>query len=161
MAPTIRYPTGHSSNDWALILSSAVNEGAPDGDVVYLFANKVFINRRSQDKTTRSSNRKSRRLARGQVEINITAPRIWIPTRSVAELNTLNSYLSDWKDKDHAPIYIWIRAKYSGSWVWVDFPAVDGSMVDYLMGYLDYDNDELGQMFLKSLKFSNAYTGGA
>ena len=161
MVATIRYPVGHSTADWGFILSSAVSGGAPDGDVLYLFANKVIINKKSLDRTNFLSDRKARRLARGKKRFDVQAPSVWIPTRSMAELNTCNSYLEAWSVKAHAPVYLWIRTKFSGSWVYYDFPSVSGTMVDYLMGYVDNDTDILEQLFLKTIKFSNAYTGGS
>lgn len=160
MVATIRYPPGHSSADWGFILASAESSGVPDGDVVYMFANKVLINGASLDRTNYISDRKARRLARGKNKINVQAPSVWIPTHSMAELNTCNAYLTAWMAKGHAPIYLWIRTKFSGSWVYYDFPNVSGTMTDYLMGYLDKNQDILEQMFLKTIAFSNAYTGG-
>ena len=161
MVATIRYPVGHSSDDWGFILSSAESAGAPDGDVIYFFANKIKINKKSLDKTNYTSKRKARRLARGRRRYDIQAPSVWIPTRSMTELNACNAYLEAWAEDGHAPIYLWIRAKVSASWVYYDFPNVSGTMVDYLLGYVDVDDDDLSDMFLKSIKFSNAYTGGS
>ena len=161
MVATIRYPAGHSSTDWGFILASAQAAGVPDGDVIYMFANKVTVNGVSLDKTNYFSNRKARRLARGRTKISVQAPSVWIPTRSMTELNACNAYLSDWQDKSHAPVYLWIRTKVASSWVYYDFPNVSGGMVDYLMGYVDKNSDVLGQLFLKTVHFSNAYTGGA
>ena len=156
----IRYPVGHSSTDWGLILSSGNAAGIPSGDVIYLFANKVKVNKATLDKTNYTSNNKARRLARGKKKLNVSAPSVWVPTRSMTELNACNAYLNAWAQNGHAPIYLWIRTKVVATWVYYDFPDVDGSMVNYLMGYVDVDDDDLDQLFLKSLKFSNAYTGG-
>ena len=161
MVATIRYPAGHTATDWGVIIASAESSGVNDGDVVYVFANKVIVNGVNLDKTNYFSNRKARRLARGKNKITVQIPSAWIPTHSMAELNTCNAYISDWQDKSHAPVYLWIRTKFSGSWVYYDFPSSTGSMVDYLMGYVDKNQDILEQMFLKSLTFSNAYTGGS
>ena len=156
----IRYPVGHDSGDWGLILADEESAGAPAGNVVYLFANKVKVTKKAMDKTNYTSNRKARRLARGKIKIDVQAPSVWIPTRSMTELNACNAYINLWMAKDHAPIYLWIRTYVSASWVNYDFPDVDGTMVDYLMGYLDVNDDDLDALFLKSIKFSNAYTGG-
>lgn len=161
MVLTIRYPAGHSSSDWGFIITSAESSGAPDGDGVYMFANKVIVNGNNLDRTNYLSDRKARRLARGKNKITVQAPSVWIPTHSMTELNACNAYISDWQDKSHAPVYLWIRTKVSGSWVYYDFPNVSGTMVDYLMGYVDKNNDVLEQMFLKTIHFSNAYTGGS
>ena len=161
MTATIRYPVGHSSADWALILADAEASGVPDGNVIYLFANEIKINKKSLDKTNYASKRKARKLKRGKKRIDVNAASVWIPTRSMTELNACNAYLETWDQEGHAPIYLWIRTKVSTSWVYYDFPDVDGSMVDYCMGYVDFDGDTLGEMFLKSMKFSNAYTGGS
>ncbi len=157
---TIRYPVGHDSNDWGFILSSGNAAGIPSGDVIYLFANNVKVNKKSLDKTNYTSKRKARKLKRGKRKFNVQAPSCWIPTRSMTELNQCNAYLEAWDQAGHAPIYLWIRTGGPGSWVYYDFPDIEGNMVDYLMGYVDVDDDNLAEMFLKSIKFSNAYTGG-
>ena len=161
LVATIRYPAGHSADDWGFIIASAQAAGVPDGDVVYMFANKVIINGSSLDRTNYLSDRKARRLARGKQKITVQAPSVWIPTHSMTELNACNAYLTAWMAKDHAPVYLWIRTKVSGSWVYYDFPSVTGAMTDYLMGYVDKNTDNLERMFLKTITFSNAYTGGA
>jgi len=157
---TIRWPASHSADDWGFILSSGNAAGIPSGDVGYFFANKVRVNKKSLDKTNFTSKRKARKLKRGRKRIDVQAPSVWIPSRSMAQLNIINGYLEAWDQAGHAPIYLWIRTKVSSSWVYYDFPDVDGTMVDYLMGYVDVDDDDLDQVFLKSIKFSNAYTGG-
>jgi len=78
----------------------------------------------------------------------------------MTELNVCNLYLDNWMAKGHAPVYLWIRTKVSSSWVYYDFPNEAGTMVDYLMGYVDTDTDDLDQLFLKTIRFSNAYQGG-
>jgi hypothetical protein len=163
MVATIRYPSGHSADDWGLIISSAVAAGIPDGDVVYMFVNPGSYSdqRVSQDKTNRTSGRRARRRARGRVLVDARAHDVWIPSRSMTELNTLNGYLDSFMDKDHAPVYMWVRTKDAAAWVWKDFPDVDGNEVDYLMGYLDINRDVIGDAFLKTIKFSNAYQGGS
>ena len=157
----IRYPVGHSSTDWGLVLSSGNAAGIPSGDVIYFLANKVKVNKKSLDKTNFTSKRKARRIARGKRKISVSAPSVWIPTRSMTELNACNAYLEAWAQDGHAPIYLWIRTKVVATWVWYHFPNVSGTMIDYLMGYVDVDGDDLDQLFLKSLAFSNAYTGGS
>lgn len=157
---TIRYPVGHSSADWGCILSSGNTAGIPSGDVIYLFANKVRVNGKSLDKTNRTTKRKARRLARGRTHDDVQIPSAWIPTRSMTELNACNAYIRAWRKEGHAPIYLWIRTKVSTSWVYYDFEDVDGNATNYLMGYIDMNSDDLDQVFLKSIKFSNAYTGG-
>jgi len=161
MVATIRYPVGHSAADWGFVLASAQAAGIPDGNVLYMFANKIIINGASLDRTNYLSNRKARRLARGKNKISVQAPSVWIPTHSMTELNACNAYLNAWMAKNHAPIYLWIRTKVGASWVYYDFPTVSGSMVDYLMCYLDKNQDILERMFLKTMSLSNAYTGGA
>ena len=159
MTLTIAYPPGHSSTDWGVIISDGENAGAPDDNAIYLFSKKVIRNKKTMDKTNLLSDRKAKRKARGKISINMNLPSIFIPTRSMTEVNLIGAKIDTWMAKGHAPIYMWIRTKVSGSWVYMDFPLQNGTQVDYLMGYIDSWTDDIDEFFLAKCMFSNAYEG--
>lgn len=161
MVLSIVYPAGHSSSDWGFIISAGISGGAPDSTAIFMFANKILVNKKRINKKHLKSNRGARQVPRAKIDIMVNAPSVWIPTHSMTELNACNNALETWSAKGHAPVYLWIRTKVSESWVYYDFPNVSGTMVDYLTGYVIMDEDELGPSFMKRIIFSHAYTGGA
>ena len=131
------------SNNYAIALSSAQAGGTPSGDYFLLNAPSVSINWTYETEIKYTQGRQSYSLkdAKKHWEVTISNCRIRTDVSgshsAFAELNVIISYLEDWTDQGHDPVFLVIssRAFSTGVYNQLKFRDDSGSSKTYLKGY--------------------------
>jgi len=131
------------TNEYAIAISTGVTTDAPSGDILYIGAASVKPAWTNQSKVKHQKGRASFSMKDSRKFWKVSISDGFISRKvtgtydnAMEELNGITSYLEDWTDLSHVPVYLFIANRgFDGSYTLMEFRDNLGSDQKYLRGY--------------------------
>ena len=138
-----------SANYAIAISTDKTGTPLPDGDVVYLFAEKVKVSYRSTDKRKILAHQKQKKIISGKMDCNVNIVNCTIgkevTASSTLEANAIIGQFNDWGLKQGSmKVYLWIFNIADGAYLQHAL-ASDGGQDAYMEGNIGSFDIEMGK----------------
>lgn len=132
------------SPTYAIAMSSGVSGGdTPSGDIIYITSAAVSLRWANATKINYQPARQSFSIKDAKKHWEITIDNVMISLQqsgsynnAMEELNEIISYIEDWSDLSHAPVYLFVaNSGLNGTHTLMQFRDNTGTDREYLKGY--------------------------